>query len=164
MVFAHRLRWLPGAGMVTPGYHSLADVARHMVLPVGVLAVSGFAHYVRYVRFMVLEVVAQDYVRTARAKGLSRSAVLKRHILPNVAIPLVTVAALSLPFLFTGAAMVEFVFAWPGLGRWIISSTLARDYPAIMAANLLVAALVALANLLADLAYMLLDPRLRVGS
>ncbi len=162
MVFSHRLNLLPGAGMATPGSGGMADVAAHLVLPVSVLSLSGFAHYVRYVRVTVMEVMSQDYVRTARAKGLRKNAILRRHVLPNAALPLVTVAALSLPFLFTGAAMVEYVFAWPGMGRFIITSTLARDYPVIMAANLLVAVLVALANLAADLVYMLLDPRLRV--
>lgn len=163
MLFAHRLRWLPAAGIMSPGEGNLADLVRHMVLPVSVLAVSGFAHYVRYVRYTVLEVLTKEYVRTARAKGLSRKAILSRHILPAAAIPLVTVAALSLPFLFTGAAVVESFFGWPGMGRWIITSTLARDYPAIMASNLLVAILVAVSGLLADLIYMLLDPRIRVG-
>jgi peptide/nickel transport system permease protein len=161
MVFSHRLRLLPAAGLLTPGDGSLVDLFKHMIMPVCALAAGSFAYYVRYVRYAVLEILDQDYVRTAKAKGLPHRLILWRHVLPNAAIPLVTVAALSLPFLFTGASVTEYVFSWPGMGRWIITATLLRDYPVIMSVNLIIAILVAVANMAADLLYMIFDPRVR---
>ncbi|EEG76738.1 ABC transporter permease [Dethiobacter alkaliphilus] len=163
MVFSYRLAWLPGVGMRTPGGEGFLDLVAHMIMPVTVLAVAGFAHYVRYVRGAVLEILEQDFVRAARARGLTQKQILFRHILPNAAVPIVTVAALSIPMLFTGALVAENVFSWPGLGRWIITSTLARDYPVIMTVNMYTAMLVALANFLADVLYMVIDPRLRLN-
>lgn len=162
IVFAYRFPVLPSVGMRTPGDGSPLDVLQHMLMPLTVLVAGSFSHYVRYVRSAVLEVLAQDYVRAARARGLAEKQVLYRHVLPNAAIPIVTVAALSMPMLFTGALVAEFVFGWPGIGRWIITSTLARDYPVIMAVNLYTASLVALANFLADVLYLVIDPRLRL--
>ena len=162
IIFAYRLPLLPAVGMRSPGDGSLADILRHMVLPLSVMVVGSFAHYVRYVRSAVIEVLEQDYVRAARARGLPEKEILYRHALPNAAIPIITIAALSLPRLFTGAMVAEHVFGWPGIGRWIISATMARDYPVIMTINLYTASLVALANFLADVLYLLIDPRIRV--
>jgi peptide/nickel transport system permease protein len=163
MMFAYRLPWLPAAGMRTPGDGSLVDLAVHMAMPLVVLSAGSFAYYVRFVRFAVLDCLTADYVRTARAKGLPTGRILIRHVLPNAAIPIVTVAALSLPMLFTGALITENVFSWPGVGRFVIASTLARDYPVIMFVNFSMAVLTALANLLADLAYLVVDPRVRLN-
>ncbi len=162
MLFSHRLHLFPAAGIMTPGEGGILDIIMHMVLPVCTLAAGSFAYYVRYVRYAVLEVLGQDFVRTAKAKGVPFKVVLYSHVLPNAAIPLVTVLALSIPFLFTGASITEYVFSWPGMGRWILTATLSRDYPVIMAVNLIMAVLVALANLLADLLYMVFDPRIRL--
>jgi peptide/nickel transport system permease protein len=162
MLFAYRYPMLPAVGMRTPGVGSVFDILTHMVLPVTVLVAGSFSYYVRYVRAAILNVLGEDYVRTARARGLPERRIIRRHILPNAAVPILTIAALSLPMLFTGALLAEYVFAWPGIGRWIIMSTLARDYPVIMAVNMYTALLVALSNMLADVLYILIDPRLRV--
>ncbi|MBS3948225.1 MAG: ABC transporter permease [Dethiobacter sp.] len=161
ILFSYHLPWLPAAGMRTPGDGSILDVSRHMVLPVLVLSTGIFAYYFRYIRQAVLDVLEQDYIRTARAKGLPMQRIFYRHVLPNVALPLVTLAALSLPVLFTGTVVVETVFAWPGLGRFVVFSAMARDYPAIMFVNLYTALLVALASLLAELLCLVFDPRLK---
>ena len=161
MVFSYRLRLLPAVGMMSPGDGSMADLLKHMVMPVCTLAAGSFAYYVRYVRFAVLDILDREFVRTAKAKGLKRKLIVWRHVLPNAAIPLVTVVALSIPFLFTGASVTEYVFSWPGMGRWIITATLSRDYPVIMSVNLIIAFLVAASNLVADMIYMLFDPRVR---
>ncbi|MBS4022462.1 MAG: ABC transporter permease [Dethiobacter sp.] len=162
MVFSYQLKLLPAAGMVTPGESGMADLFKHMAMPVSVLAAGTFAYYVRYVRFAVLEILNQDFVRTAKAKGVPPALILCRHVLPNASIPLVTLVALSIPFLFTGASVTEYVFSWPGMGRWIITATLSRDYTVIMAVNLIIAVLVSLANLSADLLYLVFDPRVRL--
>ena len=162
IIFAYRFPVFSSVGMRTPGDGSIPDIIRHMILPLSVMVFGSFAHYVRYVRQAVLAILGQDYVRAAKSRGLTERQVLFLHVLPNAAIPIITVAALSLPILFTGAMMAEHVFAWPGLGRFIITSTLARDYPVIMTVNMYTATLVALANFLADVLYMIIDPRLRV--
>lgn len=162
MVFAYHFTWLPAVGMRTPGISTAPDILAHMIMPLTVQVAGSFSYYVKYVRSAVLHIAQQDYVRTARARGFSEPYLIFWHILPNAAAPIITVAALSLPLLFTGALMAEYVFSWPGIGRWIIASTLARDYPVIMVVNLYTATLVALSNMLADLMNFLIDPRLRV--
>lgn len=162
MLFSYGYPWLPAAGMRTAENSSVSDILTHLILPFTMLVVGSFSYYVRYVRYAVSDVLSQDFVRIARARGFTEQYIVFRHVLPNASLPIVTVAALSLPLLFTGALVAEYVFSWPGIGRWIITSTLARDYPVIMAVNLSTAALVALSNLLADLLYLLIDPRLRI--
>ena len=162
MLFSYGYPWLPAAGMRTAENSSVSDILTHLILPFTMLVVGSFSYYVRYVRYAVPDVLSQDFVRIARARGFTEQYIVFRHVLPNASLPIVTVAALSLPLLFTGALVAEYVFSWPGIGRWIITSTLARDYPVIMAVNLSTAALVALSNLLADLLYLLIDPRLRI--
>ncbi|NLZ39388.1 MAG: ABC transporter permease [Firmicutes bacterium] len=161
LLFAYRFPFLPAVGMRTPGDGSILDILKHMLLPLIVMVIANFARYVRYVRSAVLDVLQQDYVRSAIARGLKGKDILYRHVLPNAAMPIITVAALSLPMLFTGAMVAEYVFAWPGLGRFIVTSTMARDYPVIMTVNLYTASLVAIANFIADALYLLIDPRLR---
>jgi peptide/nickel transport system permease protein len=161
LLFTYLLPWLPAAGMRTPGVGSIPDILSHLVLPVLTLATVIFAGYFRFVRNCVQQVLAEDYIRTAKAKGLSMPLIFYRHVVPNAALPLITMAALSLPLIFTGAMMVETVFAWPGIGRFVVNSALARDYPVIMFVNMYTAAVVAVANLLAELLYLFSNPRVR---
>jgi peptide/nickel transport system permease protein len=141
------------------GWAALADVARHAVLPVAILAAVGAAGIARYARSSVADVLRSDFVRTARAKGASRGSVYLRHVLRNVLPLLVVLLALSLPGLLAGSIFVESVFAWPGLGRATLTAILARDYPVVMGATVLYSTAVILANLAAELVLPLLDPR-----
>lgn len=155
---------LPAFGVRTPGveltgWAGVLDVARHAVLPVSILAAVGAAGIARYARSSVADVLRLEFVRTARAKGLPRRAVFGRHVLANVLPPLVVLFALSLPGLVAGSIFVESVFAWPGLGRATLTAILARDYPVVMGATVLYALAVIVANLAAELALPLLDPR-----
>jgi len=155
---------LPAFGIRTPGltlqgWAGVVDVVRHSILPVAILAAVGAAGIARYTRTSVADVLRLDFVRTARAKGLSRRAVFGRHVLANVLPTLVVLFALSLPGLLAGSVFVESVFAWPGLGRATLTAILARDYPVVMGASVFYAAVVILANLAAELALPLLDPR-----
>lgn len=155
---------LPAFGIRTPGmtlhgWPGAVDLIRHAILPVSILAAVGAAGVARYARSSVADTLRMDFVRTARAKGLSARALYLRHVLANVLPPLVVLFALSLPGLLAGSIFVESVFAWPGLGRATVSAILARDYPVIMGATVFYAAAVIAANLAADLALPLLDPR-----
>jgi peptide/nickel transport system permease protein len=154
---------LPASGMTTLGAESnLLDRIAHLVLPVGVLALFNTAHYTRYVRASMLEVIHQDYVRTARAKGLVEQAVIWRHALKNAALPVVTIIALDLPALFSGAVVTESIFAWPGMGRLFLESAFRFDYAVLMGVVTITAGLVILSTLLADIVYGWLDPRIRL--
>jgi peptide/nickel transport system permease protein len=137
------------------------DQASHMVLPVTVLAFSSAALITRLVRSSMLEVLRQDYIMTARAKGLRENIVVYKHALRNALLPVVTVTGMSMGFLLAGATVTETVFAWPGLGRFVVQCTFNRDYPAIMAITMIVALMVVLSNLITDLTYGFLDPRIR---
>jgi peptide/nickel transport system permease protein len=155
---------LPAFGIRTPGValHGVAalwDLARHSVLPVTTLAAVGAAGIARYARSGVADVLDQDFVRTARAKGMPPARVYGRHVLRNVMPQLVILFALSLPGIVAGSVFVESVFAWPGLGRATLSAILARDYPVVMGASVFYAAAVIVANLASDLVMPLLDPR-----
>jgi len=163
IVFGLQLRWFPLGGMAAPGATAfdLVDRLRHLVLPVATLAMFGTAHYVRYLRASMLETIDQDYVRTARAKGLGERVVVLRHALKNASIPLVTVAALDLPELFVGALVTEQIFGWPGMGRLFWDAATRSDYPVLMGILSVSAALIVLANLAADVLYGYLDPRIR---
>lgn len=159
LVFAVNLRWFPAGGLETPGEKTWADRTWHLVLPVTVLVMVSAGRWLRYVRNALLEVIHQDYIRTARAKGLSARQTLWKHALPNALIPLVTVVALSLPSLFSGALLTETVFSWPGVGRLIHDSVMSSDHHVAMVTLLISAALVMIGNLVADVAYRALDPR-----
>ena len=155
---------LPAFGIRTPGivlagWEGVIDVTRHAILPVAILAAVGAAGIARYARSSVADVLRLDFVRTARAKGLPRRAVYLRHVLANILPALVVLFALSLPGLLAGSIFVESVFAWPGLGRATLTAILARDYPVVMGATVFYAAAVIVANLAAELALPLLDPR-----
>jgi peptide/nickel transport system permease protein len=161
-VFALKLGWLPTAGLATVGEQpSLLDSVRHLILPAVVLGLAEAAPLIRYARSSLLEIIRQDYVVVARAKGLSERYVLYRHALRNALIPLVTVIALGLPRLFGGTVIIEAVFAWPGMGSLALMAVAQRDYPLIMAINLISAIVILLSNLLADLVYAYLDPRIK---
>jgi peptide/nickel transport system permease protein len=157
---------LPAFGMRDPasdatGLSAVADLARHAVLPVLTLSAIGAAGIARYARTIAADLLSQDYVRTARAKGATRGRVYLRHVLANAWPPLVVLFALALPGLLAGSVFVEGVFAWPGMGRVTLAAVAARDYPVILGATAVYAAAVILANLAADLALPLLDPRRR---
>lgn len=153
---------LPGAGMSTPGApFSLADRAAHLILPVTMLSAVSAAGYMRYMRSSMLDVINQDYVRTAHGKGLAASTVIYRHALRNALIPLITLIALDLPTLFNGAIFTETIFAWPGMGRLFLDSAFKTDYPMLMALLMINTVLIVASNLLADVVYAFLDPRIR---
>lgn len=153
---------LPSGGMASLGAaFSLGDRFRHLILPVVTGALGWVAWYSRFVRSSMLDVIHQDYLRTARAKGLSERRVIFRHALRNAIIPLVTLFALDLPYLFGGTVFVEMIFAWPGMGRLYYQAALQRDYPILMAVLTIGAGFIILSNLIADILYAFLDPRIR---
>jgi peptide/nickel transport system permease protein len=154
---------LPSGGMASidvSGF-DLGDRIAHLILPVVTGALGWIAWYSRFLRSSMLDVIHQDYMRTARAKGLSNWGVVTKHGLRNALIPLVTLLALDLPYLFGGAIFVETIFAWPGMGRLYYQAALGRDYPVLMAVLIIGAASIILSNLIADLLYAYLDPRIR---
>jgi peptide/nickel transport system permease protein len=159
-----RIGWLPTAGMATIGAPpSFLDSLHHLILPATVLGLAQAAPLIRYARSSMLEVIRQEYVRTARAKGLKERVVLIAHALPNALIPIITVIALGLPALVGGTVIIEQIFAWPGMGTLAISAIFGRDYPVLMGFNLFIALAIILSSLLADIAYALVDPRIRYG-
>lgn len=152
----------PPGGMKTLGADfSILDWAHHLILPVTMGMVGWVAWYSRFLRSSMLDVIHQDYIRTARAKGLAERIVLYKHALKNAAIPLVTIFALDLPYIFSGSLYVELLFSWPGMGRLYYNSATGRDYPVLMAILIIAAGLMIISNLVADIAYGLLDPRIR---
>jgi len=161
LLFSEVLHLLPPSGLSEYGREGdvLARL-RHAILPTLTLGLIQMAAFMRFTRSSLLEVLRQDYVRTAHAKGLSAGRVVWRHALRNALIPVVTVIGLSLPTLVGGAVLTETVFAWPGVGRLAVGAVFERDYPIIMGVNLLIAAVVITANLLTDLAYGFVDPRI----
>ena len=158
LLFAVYLPWLPSGGIGGPG---LASRIHHLILPALILASYTLAHESRYVRSSMLEVLHADYIRTAHAKGLGPRAVFWVHALRNAMIPVVTVMALDAAFLFSGALVVETIFHWPGMGRLFYQAIQERDYPVMMAVVTLLSLAIVLANLVADLLYGYLDPRVR---
>ena len=163
-LFAVRWRLLPSSGMRTLGAEeSAGDLLRHMVLPVAVLAAAQAPLVMRYARSAMLEVLQQDYVTTARAKGATERVVLLGHAFRNALIPLITVLGLSLPELLSGAVITETIFQWPGMGMLAVRAVSARDYPLILGTILVTATLVLVSNLLADILYATVDPRIRLA-
>jgi peptide/nickel transport system permease protein len=140
----------------------VGDLLKHAILPALCLSYGGLAFISRFARGVLLEVMGQDYIRTARAKGLGEGAVLYRHALRNALIPLLTLVGLMLPALISGSVIIEQIFSWPGLGQMYIKAIYTRDYPLIMAESVLGALAVLLSNLLADAAYAVADPRVRL--
>ena len=166
-IFAIDLHILPVSGMRTAGlnatgFAAMADVGKHLILPTLVLAFFLFCSLMRYTRTSRLEVIKQDYIRTARAKGLSEKTVIYRHALRNALIPIVTILGLMLPGLFGGAMITEQIFAFPGIGKIALGALSKRDYPLMMGFNMFMAVLVLLGNLLSDILYAAVDPRVRL--
>jgi peptide/nickel transport system permease protein len=165
-IFALKLGWLPTSGMITigadyQGFALFVDYLKHVIMPASVLALPTVAVVMRFTRSSLLEVLNQDFIRTADAKGLSKQVVYLKHALRNALIPVITIFGLSIPFLFGGAYITEHIFNWPGMGSLGIQSIVAREYPVIMALNLFTSMLVMFGNLLADVMYAWADPRIR---
>jgi peptide/nickel transport system permease protein len=167
---AHQWGWpiaFPPTGMTSVDYDFLPlgaqikDRITHLVLPATTLTLALAAGVARYTRGQMLEVIRQDYIRTARAKGLPERSVIVKHALRNSLIPVITLLGLYLPFLFSGAVFVEYIFAWPGMGRVIVDAIFQRDYPVVMATSFIFALLTVVGNLLADVLYAVADPRIR---
>ncbi len=167
MIFGLRLGWLPISGVMTPGIETAPffirffDQAKYMILPVIVLSLFQMGSWMRYARSSMLEVIRQDYVRTARAKGLPERSVIFKHALRNALIPIITLLGLSLPGLISGATITETIFSIPGMGRLTVSAMLSNDYPVAMVCLLLGSMLLIVGNLIADLLYAVVDPRIR---
>jgi peptide/nickel transport system permease protein len=165
IIFAVTLRLLPSGGMLTIGKDQwdIADRFRHIIMPAFVLAFGGIALFTRLLRTETLEVIRQDYIRTAEAKGLTDRVVVYRHALRNALIPVVTALGGVLTFLISGALVVEQVFTWPGVGQLTFQSAVAKDYPVVMAGVMIASTMLVISYLLRDLAYALVDPRIKVG-
>lgn len=181
LLFYFKLGWLPGTGrndlfisvdritglvlvdsVLTRNWEALWDGVKHIILPAFVLGYAAAASVARIMRASMLDVLRQDYIRTARSKGLGRRVVIFRHALKNALIPAVTVIGISFGDLLSGAVLTETIFSWPGLGRYIVQSLLVLDYPAITGATLFVAFIFSMANLVVDISYAALDPRMRL--
>lgn len=167
MIFGLRLGWLPIGGVMTPGIETapfivrVLDQAKYMILPVIVLSLFSMGSWMRYSRSSMLEVIRQDYVRTARAKGLPERTVIFKHALRNALIPIITLLGLSIPGIISGATITETVFGIPGMGRLTVDAMLSNDYPVAMVCLLLESTLLIFGNLIADLLYAVVDPRIR---
>jgi peptide/nickel transport system permease protein len=161
LVFALSLRWFPSAGMVSPYGGGLDDLLWHLALPALTLGTASAAAVARLTRSSVLEIIRQDYVRAARAKGLAERAVVARHVLKNALNPILTVIGVQVGYLLGGAILTETVFSWPGLGSMMVRAIQARDYPLVQGGVLLIATTFVLVNLVVDLLYAVFDPRIR---
>ena len=169
ILFGVQLGWLPISGLRSLNWEYLSmwrqqlDLLSHLVLPLTVATFGGLAGFSRYVRQSMLEVVRQDYIQSARAKGLSEKSVIGKHALRNALLPVVTILGLSLPGLIGGSVIVETIFAIPGMGQLLVQAVYMRDYPVIMGNLVIVSTLTLLANLVADISYGLIDPRIRMA-
>jgi peptide/nickel transport system permease protein len=169
ILFGVQLGWLPISGLRSLNWEYLTfwgqqlDFLSHLVLPVLVATFGGMAGFSRYMRQSMLEVVRQDYIQTARAKGLAERVVVGKHALRNAMLPIITILGLSLPGLIGGSVIVEWIFAIPGMGQLMVQAAFERDYPVLMGNLVIVSTLTLFANLAADLAYSLVDPRIRVS-
>ncbi|MBI3959509.1 MAG: ABC transporter permease [Chloroflexi bacterium] len=160
-LFSLKLPIFPTSGITNYGEEAtLLTRIHHMILPSLVLGLGSMAGFMRYARGSLLDVIRQDYITVARAKGLAERAILLRHALRNALIPLITIISLNIPFLIGGTVIIEHIFAWPGMGTYSLAAIFARDYPVIMGVNFVVALMVLLSNLLADISYAFADPRI----
>lgn len=163
-LFSIVLRWAPSGGMLTPGApFSIGDLLAHLVLPACLLSIGHAALIMRYMRASLLEVLNQEYVRTARAKGVKEFWVIMKHAVRNALLPVVTLIGSTIGIAVGGAIFIESVFNWPGMGLLLINAVDTRDYPVIMGATLIIGACVILVNLLTDIAYAAVDPRIQVA-
>lgn len=161
-VFSVQLNWLPSGGTKELGEEgSLGTLLVHMVLPIVVLVANVAGRNIRYVRSSMLETLGEDYLRTARAKGVKEFLVVNKHAIRNALIPIVTIIGLEIPILFGGAVVIEQIFSWPGIGQLTLSSIMSRDYSTLMGLNLVAAFVVIAANILTDIVYAIVDPRIR---
>ncbi len=165
IVFAVQLRWLPSLGMLTVGHDQwdILDRLKHLILPSFVLALTGIANYSRILRTETLDVLSQDFVRTAHAKGLRERTVVFTHALRNALIPVVTALGGILAGLVGGALVIEQVFSWPGVGQFTFQAAIAKDYPIVQAGVMFTSTLLVISYLLRDLTYAIVDPRIKVG-
>jgi len=165
IVFAVQLRWLPSLGMLTVGHDQwdILDRLKHLILPAFVLALTGIANYSRILRTETLDVLAQDFVRTAHAKGLRERTVVFTHALRNALIPVVTALGGVLAALVGGALVIEQVFSWPGVGQFTFQAAIAKDYPIVQAGVMFTSTLLVISYLLRDLTYAIVDPRIKTG-
>lgn len=167
ILFGVTLGWLPISGLQSLDVSNLTGIGiffdrlRHLILPVFISAFSGLAGFSRYTRSEMLEVIGQDYIRTARAKGLGEPVVILKHAVRNAMIPIVTILGLAVPGLIGGSVIFETIFAIPGMGQLFYQSVLSRDYPVIMCITVIGAVLTLLGNFLADIAYTIVDPRVK---
>ena len=162
-LFSLKLGWLPSGGMYTlGGEEGILDILKHLILPTVVLALVLVAQWSRYSRSSFLEVIHQDYIRTAKSKGLSGGRILFRHAFPNAVAPLIALAGIQLPWLFSGALVTETIFGWPGMGRLFVDALTMKEYPVLMGMVMITAIFVIIGNLLADLMNALIDPRIRL--
>ena len=163
-LFSVRLRWAPSGSMLTPGApFSVGDLLAHLILPAVILSIGHAALIMRYMRASLLEVLNQDYVRTARAKGVREFWVIVKHAVRNALLPVITLIGSTIGIAVGGAIFIESVFNWPGMGLLLINAVETRDYPVIMGATLVVGAAVIVVNLLTDITYAAVDPRIRVS-
>ena len=161
-IFSIQLNWLPSGGMKELGSEgNFGSLLWHMILPVTVLVANVAGRNIRYIRSSMLEIMGQDFLRTARAKGVKEFFVVNKHAMRNALIPIVTIIGLEIPILFGGAVVIEQIFAWPGIGQLTLSSIMSRDYSTIMGLNLVAAFVVIAANILTDITYAFVDPRIR---
>ncbi|WP_028750024.1 ABC transporter permease [Rhizobium leucaenae] len=163
-IFSVRLHWMPSGGMLTPGEEfSIGDLIHHLILPAALLSIAQAALITRYMRASLLEVLNQDYVRTARAKGVKEFWVVTKHALRNALLPIVTLVGSTIGLAIGGAIFIESVFNWPGMGLLLVNAVETRDYPVIMGATLIIGICVIVVNLLTDITYAVVDPRIKVG-
>ncbi len=161
IIFGVELRWLPTSGTATPGVNDPVDRLKHLIMPVTVLSMFNIAQWSRFMRSSMLEVLSLDYLRTARAKGLREGTVVARHALRNALIPVITILGIEVPVLFGGAVITETIFSWPGMGQLLIQAINGSDWPIVQAIVMITAFLVILGNLIADVLYAVVDPRIR---
>ena len=161
-VLAVKLKWFPTSGMQSSGMSgNLLDLLHHLALPAFVCGIQPIGNYIKQTRSSVLEVLNEDYIKTARSKGLTNVVIVLKHAFRNALIPIVTTISLSIPFLIGGAVVTEQIFAWPGIGSLMITAITSRDYPVIMGVAVLICGVVLVANLILDLIYAALDPRIK---
>ncbi len=167
LIFSVKLNWLPTSGMQDPMLtdaalpQKIADIAKHMVLPVLTIVIGGLAGLTRYHRFGTIQVLSQEYILAARARGIPEWRILYIHALKNAALPLITIMGIQLPALVGGSFVIESIFGWPGLGQLGISAVFARDYPILMGILMMSSMLIVVGNLAADFCYAKVDPRIR---
>jgi len=167
IVFAGYLKWLPAFGTQTVGvpyptiFHVWFDHFKHLLLPVSILSFGWMAYLLRLVRSSMIDVLRSDYILTARAKGLSERVVIYKHALRNALLPIITYEGYAVGFLLSGAAVIESVFTWPGLGQFMVLAATSRDFPTLMGLSMIVTLMVLVSNLIADLSYGIIDPRIR---